>query len=201
MIINLLEFIYLIFNVQAFVSNRSYTLSSVKNSILTDLLNEYHYTNMDFETNIYETNWKAFIENIEGVDHHTSYVELFNYYTFESAYESSFQLSLYPVTEGSVKVYIKDTTIPDSTFELIGTDDSYGEFTEETGYDLVGSTINYETGAIQLIVGCGIDQSETNYSIKVIYQIDNDNLEFNKRYQFFRIADESEQNISTEYTE
>ncbi len=190
------EFIYMIFNVQTFVLDRSNPLSTVKAAILANLLTEYDYTNMDFETNVYETNWKSFIEDITGVDHHTSYIELYGLYEFESAYQSSFALSLFPVTESTIKIYI---STDEETYTLIGTDDGLGEFTEESGYDLVGSTINYETGAILLIVGSGLDETYTDYTIKVIYRIDDDDLEFNKRYQYFRIANSAEQNITIEY--
>ena len=188
----------MIFNVQAFVSDRSYTLSTVKSSILTDLLAEYDYTNMDFEVSIFETNWKSFVEDVAGVDHHTSYIEIYNLFTFESAYESSFTLSLFPVTESTVKIYV---STDEETYILIGTDDGLGEFDEEVGYDLVGSTINYETGEVLLTVGSGLDEVYTAYTIKVIYQIDDEDFEFNKRYQYFRIAESSEQNITTQYTE
>jgi len=190
------EFIYMIFNVQTFVLDRSNPLSTVKAAILANLLTEYDYTTMDFEINVYETNWKSFIEDIIGVDHHTSYIEIYGLYTFESAYQSSFALSLFPVTESTIKIYI---STDEETYTLIGTDDGLGEFTEESGYDLVGSTINYETGAILLIVGSGLDETYTDYTIKVIYRIDDDDLEFNKRYQYFRIADSAEQNITIEY--
>ncbi|KKM77099.1 hypothetical protein LCGC14_1373470 [marine sediment metagenome] len=190
------EFIYMIFNVQTFVLDRSNPLSTVKAAILANLLTEYDYTTMDFEINVYETNWKSFIEDIIGVDHHTSYIEIYGLYTFESAYQSSFALSLFPVTESTIKIYI---STDEETYTLIGTDDGLGEFTEESGYDLVGSTINYETGAILLIVGSGLDETYTDYTIKVIYRIDDDDLEFNKRYQYFRIANSAEQNITIEY--
>ena len=186
----------MIFNVQTFILDRSNPLSTVKAAILADLLAEYNYTNMDFETNVYETNWKSFIEDITGVDHHTSYIEIYGLYEFESAYQSSFALSLFPVTESTIKIYI---STDEETYTLIGTDDGLGEFTEESGYDLVGSTINYETGAILLIVGSGLDETYTDYTIKVIYRIDDDDLEFNKRYQYFRIANSAEQNITIEY--
>lgn len=191
------SFINLIFNVTAYISDKSYTLSTVKSNTLSGISTEYDLFANDFEKNLPESDYKSFIDGIEGVDHHTTTLEIVQLTTFNSAYEATANIELYPIEAESVKVYIKDTTNSSNPYVLVGTDDGAGGFTAEAGYDLTGSDINYNTGAGSLVVASGLSGTYTNYSIKYVYSLVSTSITLNSRNQIFRYYDS---NISVQYT-
>ena len=186
------DFIYMAFNVEAFVSSEEYSLSAIKASIIADLQTEYDLAAKDFFEHIYDTVWKKIISDITGVTYHNSYIEIIQYDTFDSAYVATMTLSLFEIVINTVKVYLYNTT-GFGSYELIGIDDGSGGFTAETGYELTGSAIDYETGVVNLTIFSGLSETYSDFSIKVYYQTidenDDDNLILKEINQIFKIEE------------
>lgn len=194
---NNVEFIYMIFNVNARVKDRAYTLSQVRTNIYTDLSETYSFDNLDFFQSIYESDYITLIDTSEGVDNHDTTVDLFVETTFDTPYIQSLTLPLAPIDTSSVRIYVKDTSIVSSDFELIGTDNGLGVFTPEAGYDLTNSSINYTNGDLVINVVSGLSGTYTDYEIKVIFTLVSNNIVLRNRYQFL-LFDEA--NIVTSYS-
>ena len=186
------EFIYLTFHIDAYISDTSYVPSDVKSDIITALTTEYALDNMDFYEHIYETTWNKVVTDIAGVDHHDSYISLLVNTTFTSAYVmTATTLSLTNIKTSSVRIYVDGT--------LIGTDDGLGGYTAETGYTLSGS-INYGTGVMSLTVDSGLSGAFANMAIKIYYRTldsnNKENLMLNKINQIFKISEVTDVDVS-----
>ena len=192
-------FVNFYFEIEAFVTDKNYTINTVKNNIENDLIENYSIENLDFFEKIYQEDYLSFIKDIDGVRHHDTEVKIYQIESFEaSAFTSSYTLDLYSIREETVFVYVKDTTSSSNPYVLIGQDNGSGVFTAESGYDLTGSTINYENGEVGLIVVSGITGSPSDYEIKTIYLPEDDDLILNKRYNFFNYDSDST-SITVEY--
>jgi len=185
------NFIYLIFHVHAYVDDVSNALSVVKNDIQVLVNEEYGITNQDFMKNLYETDWKGTINELDSVTYHASYIEIAKYETLNENYLGDINLDLFPITKESVYIYIKDTSIVDDPYVLIGIDDGDGVFISETGYNLAGSSINYETGEGVINIASGVTGDYENKSIRVVYKQDSINTILQKRNSIFKIEEES----------
>lgn len=183
------DFIYLAFHIQAFVEDKSYVLSNIRTLITDGVEDRYSLSNIDFMQNMYETEWKGFINEIEGITYHTSYIDIIKYTSFSSAYLASINLDLLPIDAGGVQVYVRNSTIVDDPWLLIGIDDSSNGFIAEDPFDLTGSTINYETGEGVLRVISGLAEPYADYELKIAYKVNNINLILNQRNQIFKIAE------------
>jgi hypothetical protein len=192
------EFIKLIFHIDAYVIDESYILSEVKTDIIDGVTDRYSLQNIDFFEPIYETEWKGYVNDISGVCHHSSYIEIAKLDTFNVAYQADFLLDLYVIEPETVKVYVKGGDVGDE-YILIGTDDGNGNFTSESPYDLTGSSIDYNTGEGTLIVVSGLSSTYTEYDIKLIYQRTNLNICPNKRNQILTVYDITD--VTAQYTE
>jgi hypothetical protein len=193
------NFIYLAFHIDAYVQDTSYVLSVVKNNIIEGVQEEFSLENIDFMEPIYETDWKGYINDIDGITYHSSYIEIIKFETFNEAYVGDLNLDLYPIEKESIKLYIKDTSNPNAEYDLMGVDDGDGNFIAESPYDLTGSSINYQTGEGVVQVNSGISGTYSDYSIKVYYQPDSINLCPNERNQIFKIYEITD--VSAEYLE
>lgn len=197
-------FISLIFNVSSYVRNRSYTLTTVKNAIVSGLSTEYGINNRDFAENLYKSDYTAYIDDIDGVSYHNTTIQLYQIEEFESGYASSWNFAIYPIEEESIEVYIKLKDAIDSTdeWELVAIDNGLGGLSGQNEYTATGSSINYEFGTGTLIIEHSdtdkLDQFYSNYEIKILYESTNDNLELSKRSQVLNYA---EANVTTNYVE
>jgi len=118
------RFLNIAFTTIAYVSNTSYTLSSVTNAIRSTLGSTYSVSALDIYQNIYFSDYQALIDGVAGVEHHTSYVEIFYDYVFGSAYViADATLPSELIKTQTLKVYIQDTVGGQTTWTLIGTDD------------------------------------------------------------------------------
>ena len=190
------NFINLAWHIDASIIDESYVLSEVKTAIISGVTDRYSLQNLDFFQPIYETEWKGYVNSISGVCHHSSYIEIYIEDTFTAAYETAFNLDLYPIETETVKIYIQGNEL--SSWTLIGVDDGNGSFISETPYDLTDSTINYQTGEGQLYVNSGLSGAYGDYEIKIYYQIDGFNLCPTERNQIFRVAEIDD--VTTQYT-
>lgn len=181
-------FVYMVFIINAFVSDRSYTLSEVQNSILTGIQTEYGIDNAEFERNVYESDYMAFLDNIDGVEYHNTLIYLYDLSTFNSPYEGTISIPLFEIATETVEVYVKNDTLS-LDWTKIGTDDGIGGFTPEAGYDLTGSTINYLTGEGSLIVVSGLTGLYSDYEIKYYYSLVSNNIVLTARNQILRYGE------------
>lgn len=188
------DFIYLAFNVSAFISDDSYLPADVKSDIVTSITDTYALTARDFYQHIYDSVWKKAISEIDGVSYHNSYIQIVKYTTFSSAYVASYTLDIYNIQPGTAKVYIDDV--------LVGVDDASNGFTAEAGYSLAGSTINYNTGVISLTVASGLSGDFALKEVKTYYRTldgnGEENLILKGINQIFKIDEIS--NIGVDYT-
>lgn len=195
------EFIEVIFNVDAFIRDRSVVLQTVKNDIITALSTQYALDNRDFNQNLNQSDYQKFIDDQlpSDRDYHNTNVVLFKLSSFNTAYEATLTIPLFPLETGTIKVYVKLPADPDYT--LIGTDDSAGGFTAEPGYDLTGSSINYSTGEGTLIVISGLAGAFADYTIRTEYETlesqFKNNIVIISREQIIRYA---EANVTVQYT-
>lgn len=188
-------FIYMVFIIEAFVSDRSYTLSEVQNNILygdtedyKGITIEYGIDNMNFEKNIYQSDYISHLDSIPGVNYHNSVINLYNLSVFNSPYESTIAIPLFEITTGTIEVYVKNDVLS-LDWTKIGVDNGVGGFTAEAGYDLTGSTINYLTGEGSLIVVSGLTGLYSDYEIKYYYSLVSDNIILTGRNQILRYGE------------
>lgn len=196
------SFINLIFNVTAHVRDHSYTLSTVQNNIIEGLKEEYDINNRDFAENLYKSDYISFIDGIEGVFYHNTSIQLFELIEFESGYATSWNFALFPLVKESIKVYIKlkESVDPNASYELVARDNGLGGFVGQNGYSATGSSVNYDfgTGSLTLTNSDSdkLDQFYTNYDIKVVYSIEDENFELSRRSQVLKYDDT---NITIQY--
>lgn len=201
-----IRFVNIIFNTVAYVSNTTYTLSGVVGNIRSALIDAYDVSKMDIYENIYFSDYQTLIDQVAGVEHHTTYAEIYYDSTFNlpttSIYYADLVIPSITLRQGSVEVWLKDSGESDAFF-LIGTDNSSNGFdfvvsTEFTSLDLTGSSINLSTGAMALVVD-GLTNPYTNYTIRVFYRLSQDDLVLQKRYDIFAYQDAESTNITAQY--
>jgi hypothetical protein len=196
------RFIGLAFNTLAYVSDTSYTLSSVTNAISLALSTTYSVLALDLFQNIYFSDYQTLIDDVAGVNHHTTYAQLFYNYTFGSVNGlyyviSDASLPTENIRAGSVNIYVQDTVGGQTDWTLVATDDSSNAYTAVSPYDLTGSSINYNdgTGIIQIK---GLTEVYTNYTLRVFWREVSDDLLLVNRADIFSF-DASSSNITAAY--
>jgi len=162
-------FTYIVFSVQAYVSDTNYALSTVKASIESTLENTYSLSSMNFFTPIRFSDYVALIDDVSGVDYHDTTVSYFILSKFNSSYEGGIAIAMSNIEEGSVKIYARNSTVVGSSFFQIGYDDGSGNLLGYGSYTFSASTINYNTGEGNLIVISGLTEDYTSYIIKTEY--------------------------------
>jgi hypothetical protein len=171
------DFIYLDFTVQAYVVNASYTLQSVRTEIEQSIIDAYSVDNTEFNTNIYESDYQALVDNVPGVRYHDTTLLVYGVRNFESGepggeYNSGFQLPVFPVDYTKVKIYCKLKA--SSTWVQVGTCNYLGVIQATSGYTITGSSINLTSGSGLLSVQNSggtvlFNDLYTLYEIKIEY--------------------------------
>lgn len=205
------KFVYGSFHIHAYVESESYLLSEVKQSIIDSVWDQYNIEQMDFKQNIYETEYKGFIANVDGVRHHTSYIAFFDDTNFVNGndgtgtdYEFSLELVMTPIETGTVEVYVKDTQAAEPSWDLAAIDDGAGGFTAQGTYSAaVSSEVDYDNGLMTVYLsGASLtgDESGSNkrYDVRVRYRTDKPDLVFTGRNQIFYLREVDD--VVTEYT-
>lgn len=192
------EKVNIIFNVNAVVKNSSYILSQVKTNIEDTLINNYGIENINFGQNIYHSDLIRLLDEVEGVRNHNTAVQLQNNIIFDVPYIANLKLPIVPIKGVSLKFYIKEVSQPDSSYVLLSTSDANGTITSNGSlvYNTNGSSINLVTGLGTLIVNAGLSLPFTEYTIKSIYELNQNDLVLNKRNQIFQY---SSSNITVTY--
>lgn len=175
------NFTYINFTINLYVSDKRYALSDVKSNVLNTLETDYSISNMDFKQALRFSDYVAKIDGVTGVDYHDTTISLYKYESFNSAYTASIALEMDDIKTSSVSVYVKTTT--GTTWSKVAHDDGLGNFVADTGYTISASTIAYTDGAGSLIITSGLTESYSTYSIKVTYNIESTNIVPTKRYQ------------------
>lgn len=194
------EFIGLEFHVNAYVSDRTVNLSTLKLAIQDGLEDEYGLDNQAFKQSLYDTQWKAFILNTTGVYYHTSYLNLVAYPTFSSNYIAPIALLDTTITAGTILFYAKKNAV--STYTLIATCTATDTWVAQTGYTATG-TMDLTTGVGSITVtgtapGNIFDAAYTTYDLKVVYTPASLDFILTNRYQIFKI--DSVTDVNTAYT-
>lgn len=191
--------VLLVFQGTIYVSNSIYTLAEVKQNVLDELEATYEIENINFEQNLYYSDYQALIDNTTGVDYHDTVAKFSTYPSFSSAYIAQATLRLNPVTTSSIQVYVEDTTGSEG-YKLIGTDDGAGGFVAESGYTLGGSSVNYTTGVCVINVASGLSGTYTDYNIKIVHSHTSNNLLLSNRYEIFDLdLTETTNRITAQY--
>lgn len=179
------QFVKIIFKTNVFITDRSQVLSEVKASVQTALAERYSVETMEFNENIYESDYQTFIDQIDGVGYHNTSIQLLTSWNFSTAqYESGTTLLLPPIAPNSVSIFVKHTTESDNLWRLVavdnginGFDDSVSSFTLNTTI----SSINYTTGDISIAILSGLPLADfplstfDEYEIKAEYSITTSN--------------------------
>lgn len=164
------EKIPLIFEVNAIVKNSSYSLVQVKSNIETTLINAYSIENMSFNENIYNSDFVAMLDAVDGVRNHTSSILCKKEGNlFSQAYLAKLDLHIYPLDYTKFKIYICDLTQEDPQYELLAVCDSNGSIIGQGDYNTSNSVINLNTGKGTLIVNSGLTENYLRYKLKIIY--------------------------------
>lgn len=186
------------FNIDAFVKNKSFSLSSIATNIDQVLFDNYDISVMNYSQNIFFSQYVCLIDEINGIYYHNSFAEIIFENDFQNAYVLNSTLSLFEIEKNSVKFYVenKNTLVR----ELVAIDDGVGGLTAEVGYTLdPTSAITYENGNFFFSVSSGLSDPFADYSVIVFYKTVDENLILKNRKQIFKY-DQAESTINVQYT-
>ena len=182
----------MIFHIDVTIISSAYTTAEVSNNIKTNLSKTYGIETMNFGESVYDSDYVRLIDETDGVKNHLSYVELYkDNIKLSSNYYCDFNLPIYPINSDSIKVYIKDTTVEDSEYELMATCDSNGNIVgaENTSYITTNSTLDLNSGKGTLNITNGLTEDYRNYSFKIEYRYFEKNLKNSSRSNILYYAD------------
>jgi len=180
--------IYVKFNVNAYIIDKNFTIVRVVDSIDEKLKSDFSIDNLDFKKSIYQSNYITSINSVPGVGFHSTTFSLYSFLKFSSAYVFSGSLSITQIKPNTVKIYVNDITGADGWL-LLGQDDGSGLLFGVEDYTLSASSINYDTGEINCLVTNGLTATYSNYSIRVNFEVDNENIEPLARNQIISCGD------------
>ena len=182
----------MIFHIDVTITSSVYTTAEVSNNIKTNLSKTYGIETMGFGESVYDSDYVRLIDETDGVKNHLSYVELYkDNIKLSSNYYCDFNLPIYPISSDSIKVYVKDTTVEDSEYELMATCDSNGNIVgaENTSYITTNSTLDLNSGKGTLNITNGLTEDYRNYSFKIEYRYFEKNLKNSSRSNILYYAD------------
>jgi len=175
------QFIYLTFIIKAFISDYRYTPEQVRAFIHKSLLSIYQARTAEYKKNLYLSDYYAEIDQIEGIDHHTTTFSLSQIYKFSSAYEFTANIDLEMIKRGSVKLFVRSVAY-DMAWTLIAKDDGNGnivglpvdpENADGERYQLPSSFISYANGKIgKVVITNGLEHSHEFYDIRIDFELD-----------------------------
>jgi hypothetical protein len=195
---NSVRFLNLVFVSSLYISNTLYTLTSVVSNVTNALSSNYSVTALDLFQNIYFSDYQTLIDSAAGVDHHTTYAQIYYDFLFNNAYTMSLTLPSINIRPSSISVYIEDTVAAPGVFTYIAYDDGAGHFTAKPGYTLTNSSISYSTGLGTIQVATGLSNPYQNYVIRVKYRLVSDDLILQYRTDIFKV-DTATSQITAQY--
>ncbi len=159
------------------------SLASLKQSCEDLVQAKFNIENFSFKTPLYSSDLLPVISALDGVDHHTSYIEAFNEEVFTAGVPSTTPFSftttlkLWPVRAGSIKVYV--TNLVTGVVTLAATDNpaiADGQanlmVSQDAGFTIQGATsVTRASGYFSLFFNQGtITLAKEMYAIKVYYR-------------------------------
>ncbi|MFA5759731.1 MAG: hypothetical protein WC942_10305 [Clostridia bacterium] len=189
------NFIYLVFNIDLYVSDKKYTLANVVESVRSTLADDYSIDKLDFKQPIRHSDYISKVDMVNGVDYHDTVISYYKYETFNTAYEADIIIEMANIKPSSVKI---SASFDNGDYFPIAFDDGFGLLVGESGYTVTASTINYSTGLGVLLVTDGLTEVFSNYIIKVEFEVNSTNILPTKRYQMISYGDS---NITAQYTD
>jgi hypothetical protein len=183
------QIVRILFHVNAYISDKQYTLAGVSSAIDTMLAENYSATYIDFKRIIRYSDYISKISQVPGVNYHLTNVSFYKYATFLSAYAASISLQMGNIAPSSVEIYVKDLTTVNAEYVLVASDNGTGDIVGEVGYTLTSSSVNYGTGEIALIFTGGLSLAYSQYSIRVNFETTVDDIIPTKRNQIIAYGD------------
>jgi hypothetical protein len=185
------RFLNIAFRSIVYVSNTSYTLTSIVANVKSALSTAYNINSLNFHESIYFSDYQALIDNLAGVDHHTTYAEIYYDYTLGASYYLALTLPSQNIKPSSIQIYIEDTVAAPGIWSLLATDDGVGGFDAQYGYTIINDQIIYITGVGALYVSSGLSNPYTNYTVRIYYQLNTNDLILYERTDIFLYSTES----------
>jgi hypothetical protein len=180
------EKISLIFNVQAMVLNSSYILSQVKTDIDDTLKLYYGIENIEFGTNIYNSDIVRLIDEVVGIRNHLTNIQVKKEFVFSSPYIFDIDIPVYPLSGPTIQFYVKKINEPDSTYIQCAVSNANGAISGVGGFNTLGSSINVANGKGTMIINNILTDPFSEYKIKVLCKSQNPDLLLNKRNYIFQ---------------
>ncbi len=193
------QFVYMDIHVEAFIKSTDYRLSDMKTLIQKKLWDEYNISKKDFKEDLYNTPFDSFIQNIEGIHHHNSYLTFFDevLFTSQGPYTAAGIIPLAPLLPSTVKVYVMDTSLEAPVWELVAHDDGNGNLTGDNAFVVASSTVIYATGAVTVNVTTGLSKAFQNYKVKMGGRLVSEDAIIETRNQVFYLK--SVDDVQTQY--
>lgn len=167
----------MVFHINASMDSLSYTTAEIENNIKSTLSETYGIDKMNFGDSVYDSDYVRLIDEIQGIDNHISYIELYKEeYILTSAYYGNFNLPIYPIDYSSVIIYVKDTSDPNSEYEELATCDPNGNIVGSGTYITTDSMLNLNNGKGTLMIKSGLTSNYDNYLFKITYRYIERNL-------------------------
>lgn len=174
------QIVYVTFESEVYISNTKYSSEQVIGNVHRALASEYSLTGAKYKKNLYFSDYYKTIDSAEGVDHHRTSLSFSEFFKFSSAYLISMNLNLTSILPGSVKLFIRDSSVGGEWSQL-GHDNGAGILIgdyidpsdpEQGSYDLNSATISYTDGAIgDVIITYGLDQPFSNYEVRIDFAL------------------------------
>lgn len=181
-------FIYIKFYVSAFIKDKNYSIVRVTDDIDLRLKTDYSIEKLDFKTPIYQSNYITSVNSVSGVGFHSTSFSLYTLILFSSAYTFSTSLKMTDISPNSVKIYINNKTNVEGWSQL-AQDNGSNSIVGVGDYVLLSSTIDYNTGEMSCLVSEGLDDSFSNYEIRIEFNVDNENILPTARNQIISCGD------------
>ncbi len=195
------EFIYMTVVSNVRVENENYLLDEMASTVKDTIIDTYEIENMSFRQEVYESNYQRLIDEIEGVQYHTTEFSFYKKTVFESGFAiTNTILPIHPIEEGSIKV-VAETLDGETSYEIVSSDVG-GALTPEATYDpFTTGTIDYTTGDLTLVLdGTGPLGNEAEYIVKIYYDSVSKDILPEFRYQILNL-DSDAVNVTTSYYE
>ena len=188
------EKIPLTFTIDATIENTSYSIIQVQSNIEQALINAYGIANIQFNTNLYNSDFIRLVDEVEGVKNHQSSIQLTKEFELSEPFVGSFELPMYPLTNTNFLIYMKNLADKEPQWEPFATCDINGRILG-IKYNTSGSTMSLSSGKGVLVVNDLKGDYET-YRFKVYYSYIDLDLVLRKRSDIFCFG---ESNITLHY--
>lgn len=194
------QFVYIVFHIQGFISDKRYTEEVVRDNITVGLSETYSLLAGTFKKNLYFSNYQKVIDDIEGINHHETTISYQERFKFKSAYVFDMELNINNISPGSLKLYYSDSG---GDWIHMASDDAGGNIVgepidpEDLGqgyYQLPGAEINYADGfSGEIAVTFGLASNFSFYEIRADFAVSDSeegNILLTKRQQIYAYVDD-----------